>query len=171
VNDKTLGNDDCRTVDSLIITFAGGNVVRSTNGCTYTTVYGSVMQVDPLLGPLKDNGGPTATQMLPTPSVAVDYVLAQGCPGISGVLTVDQRGVKRPIGSSCDLGATELEPVGDVNGNGVVDVADVFYVINYLFAGGPIPLGRANVDGNASIDVADVFYLINYLFAGGPAPA
>jgi hypothetical protein len=84
---------------------------------------------------------------------------------------VDQRGVKRPIGSSCDLGATELEPVGDVNGDGVVNVADVFYLVNYLFAGGPIPLGRANVNGGASIDVADVFYLINYLFAGGPAPA
>jgi hypothetical protein len=93
-----------------------------------------------------------------------------GCAGISGTLTLDQRGVKRPIGAKCDLGAVEVEPVGDANGDGVVDLADVFYVINFLFAGGPVPLGRANVDGNASIDVADVFFLINYLFAGGPAP-
>jgi hypothetical protein len=28
---------------------------------------------------------------------------------------------------------------GDVNGDGVVDVADVFYLINFLFAGGPAP--------------------------------
>jgi hypothetical protein len=28
---------------------------------------------------------------------------------------------------------------GDQNGNGVVDVSDVFYLINYLFAGGPAP--------------------------------
>jgi hypothetical protein len=28
---------------------------------------------------------------------------------------------------------------GDVNGDGVVDVSDVFYVINVLFAGGPAP--------------------------------
>jgi hypothetical protein len=44
-------------------------------------------------------------------------------------------------------------------------------MINFLFAGGPLPLGRANVNGGSVIDVADVFYLINYLFAGGPAPA
>src|SRR5262249_17933169 len=29
---------------------------------------------------------------------------------------------------------------GDVNGDGKVDVADVFYIINFLFAGGPAPL-------------------------------
>jgi hypothetical protein len=28
---------------------------------------------------------------------------------------------------------------GDVNGNGVIDVADVFFLINYLFAAGPSP--------------------------------
>ena len=59
---------------------------------------------------------------------------------------------------------------GDADGNGVVDVADVFYLINYLFAGGPEPLGCADVDGSVTLDVADVFYLINFLFAHGPAP-
>ena len=29
---------------------------------------------------------------------------------------------------------------GDVNADGVTDTADVFYLINYLFAGGPVPL-------------------------------
>ena len=28
---------------------------------------------------------------------------------------------------------------GDANGNGVFDVQDVFFLINYLFAGGPAP--------------------------------
>jgi hypothetical protein len=60
--------------------------------------------------------------------------------------------------------------VGDASTNGVVDVNDVFFMINYLFAGGPPPLslGLANVNGDSVVDVADVFYLINYLFAGGP---
>jgi hypothetical protein len=129
-----------------------------------------VITADPLLGPLKYNGGLTATEMLSPSSVAVNYVLSQGCPGISGVLTVDQRGVKRPIGPYCDLGATELEPVGDVNGDGSVTVLDVFSLINFLFAGGAVPFGRANVNGGSTVDVADGFYLINYLFAGGPAP-
>ncbi|HNX48811.1 MAG TPA: dockerin type I domain-containing protein, partial [Thermoanaerobaculaceae bacterium] len=59
---------------------------------------------------------------------------------------------------------------GDVNGDGNVDVSDVFFLINYLFAGGPNPVGQADVNGDNSIDVQDVFQLINHLFAGGPAP-
>jgi hypothetical protein len=30
---------------------------------------------------------------------------------------------------------------GDVNGDGIVDISDVFYLINFLFAGGPAPVG------------------------------
>jgi hypothetical protein len=59
---------------------------------------------------------------------------------------------------------------GDADGNGTVDVADAFYLINYLYAGGPPPRGCANGDGSSAVDIADVFYLINYLFAGGPPP-
>jgi mucin-19 len=59
---------------------------------------------------------------------------------------------------------------GDANGDGLVTVGDVFYLINYLFAGGPAPLGPADVNGDGQVTVGDVFYLINYLFAGGPAP-
>jgi hypothetical protein len=60
--------------------------------------------------------------------------------------------------------------VGDANGDGLVDVSDVFYLINYLFAGGTSPHGCADVNGIGGIDIADVFYLINYLFASGPPP-
>jgi hypothetical protein len=63
-----------------------------------------------------------------------------------------------------------IDPAGDVNGDGLVNVLDVFYLINYLFAGGPTPIGYADVDGDGIVDVLDVFHLINYVFAGGPAP-
>ncbi|HKC25766.1 MAG TPA: hypothetical protein VKF32_13550, partial [Thermoanaerobaculia bacterium] len=59
---------------------------------------------------------------------------------------------------------------GDVDGSGHVDVADVFYLINTLFAGGPPPVCSGDFDASGHADVADVFYLINYLFAGGPPP-
>jgi hypothetical protein len=62
-------------------------------------------------------------------------------------------------------------PAGDVNADGVVNVSDVFYLINYLFAGGAAPACSADANGDGSVNVSDVFYLINYLFAGGPAPA
>ena len=37
------------------------------------------------------------------------------------------------------IGRLRVKPFGDVNGDGVVDVSDVFYLINFLFAGGPPP--------------------------------
>jgi len=58
---------------------------------------------------------------------------------------------------------------GDANGDTSLDVADVFYMINDLFAGGP-PSVCPDVNATGVFDVAEVFYMINYLFAGGPAP-
>jgi hypothetical protein len=62
---------------------------------------------------------------------------------------------------------------GDVNRDGVINISDVVYLINYLFIGGPAPdplaLGDANCDG--VVNGADVVYLINYLFIGGPPPS
>jgi hypothetical protein len=62
---------------------------------------------------------------------------------------------------------------GDANGDGVINSADVVYLINYLFRSGPAPdpleAGDANCDG--VVDPADVVYLLNYLFRDGPAPS
>ena len=135
-------------------------------------VGGGFSQADPLLGVLQDNGGGSFTFM-PAGAAAIDGGDHFGCQSpyeFAPNLTDDQRGVKRPIGAYCDLGAVEVEQIGDVNGDGVRDVADVFYLINFLFAGGDVPKGRANVNGDQTIDVADVFYLVNFLFAGGPPP-
>jgi len=62
---------------------------------------------------------------------------------------------------------------GDANKDGVVDIGDVVYLINYLFINGPSPVpilhaGDANCD--EVVDVSDVVYLINYLFINGPQP-
>jgi len=43
-------------------------------------------------------------------------------------------------GDAAKIGHLEFRPQGDVNGDGSVDVSDVFYLINFLFAGGPEPL-------------------------------
>lgn len=75
-----------------------------------------------------------------------------------------------------DIGADEARyeiACGDCNCDGAVDVADVVYLINYLFKNGPEPLpflcvGDANGDG--IVQVGDVVYLINYLFKGGETP-
>jgi len=58
---------------------------------------------NPNLGPLQDNGGPTKTMSVAGPS-AVDQVPAIGanCPA------ADQRGIPRPQGTACDIGAFEV---------------------------------------------------------------
>jgi hypothetical protein len=61
---------------------------------------------------------------------------------------------------------------GDASGDGVIDPADVVYLINYLFRNGtapdPLATGDANCDG--LVDPADVVFLINYLFRNGDPP-
>jgi hypothetical protein len=61
---------------------------------------------------------------------------------------------------------------GDANGNGVVNLQDITYIINYLYKGGPAPnpLWQGDINGNGIINIQDITYLINYLYKGGPAP-
>ncbi len=79
--------------------------------------------------------------------------------------------VTNPDGQRATLaGAYAYREPFDANGDGQTTVADIFYLINYLFAGGPPPVGSGDANGDGQTTVADIFYLINYLFAGGPAP-
>ena len=61
---------------------------------------------------------------------------------------------------------------GDANGDGVIEIGDVVYLINYLYKNGPAPdplwIGDCNSD--EVVDLGDVVFLINYLFKGGPPP-
>jgi len=60
---------------------------------------------------LQNNGGPTQTIALLSTSSAIDAIPPASCTDASGnpVLT-DQRGVARPQGSGCDIGAFEFVP-------------------------------------------------------------
>ena len=62
---------------------------------------------------------------------------------------------------------------GDINGDGIVDIADIIHLINYLFIGGsaPDPLENADANCDEAVDVADAVHLINYLFIGGSPPS
>jgi uncharacterized repeat protein (TIGR01451 family) len=58
------------------------------------------------LGALGDNGGPVPTQLPAAASVLLNRVPSSACP-----VTVDARGVARPQGAACDIGAVEVAPV------------------------------------------------------------
>jgi cysteine-rich repeat protein len=77
--------------------------------------------VDPLLGPLADNGGRTRTHALLPGSPAINAG-HPGTPANGDAIcpTTDQRGVVRPVGPACDIGAFELEYAAGC-GNGVLE--------------------------------------------------
>ena len=58
---------------------------------------------DPQLAPLGDYGGPTPTHALLPGSPAIDQIAPLNCG-----LETDQRGVDRPQGETCDIGAYEV---------------------------------------------------------------
>jgi hypothetical protein len=64
---------------------------------------GSRTNINPMLGPLVNNGGPTLTMALLPGSPAIDAGGAIGAPA------TDQRGVLRPQGAGMDIGAFEFQ--------------------------------------------------------------
>lgn len=61
---------------------------------------------------------------------------------------------------------------GDANSDGTVTVADVVFLVNYLFKHGPAPSSplAADANGDCYVTVGDVVYLVAYLFKQGPEP-
>jgi hypothetical protein len=95
------------------ITSQGYNLIGNSTDCPFTRTTGDLVgtsskPIDPKLGPLKDNGGPTFTHALYTISPAVDAGNpAEPGSGGNACLPRDQRGVARPKGAACDIGAYE----------------------------------------------------------------
>jgi hypothetical protein len=80
-------------------TFTSQNSLSSNNTCNTWVGADNQNGVDPRLSALGNHGGPTLTYMLTEHSPALDA--GANCPPI------DQRGVIRPQGAVCDIGATE----------------------------------------------------------------
>jgi len=98
------GSYDCSGSGPII---SNGYNLDSDNTCGFT-ITGDLSNIDPLLGPLQDNGGHTKTHALQAESPAIDAGDNTVCPA------TDQRGITRPQdgdGDSvavCDIGAYEL---------------------------------------------------------------
>jgi len=114
---------------------------------------------DPLLSPLADNGGFSETHALTGGSPATDAGDDAQCPA------TDQRGVARPQGAHCDIGAFELEVAtpqltwGDVDCDGTVGTRDSQALLRNVLEQPPLsqtgdcPLIGApvTVDGNDGV--------------------
>ncbi len=90
-----------------------GNNLDSANTCGFNTA-SNLINTNPLLGPLANNGGATFTYALLAGSPAIDIIPLSACTNqVGAALVIDQRGVMRPQdgdgnGSAmCDSGAFE----------------------------------------------------------------
>jgi hypothetical protein len=100
-NTATLtGPDISGTITSL-----GHNLIGNTAGGSGFAA-SDLLDVDPQLEPLADNGGLTATQALRSTSPAIDAALTSSSPA------TDQRGEARPQGAAADIGAYEARVNG-----------------------------------------------------------
>lgn len=75
-------------------------------GCPVNASCSNLLTGDPLLGTLADHGGYTPTIPLLSGSAAIDSADDVTC------ASKDQRGVSRPQGAHCDIGAYEAEEIG-----------------------------------------------------------
>ncbi len=117
-----LAGPDC---NGLIDASPGHNL--DTDGSCVSAGGPGNLTAPPFLGSLQDNGGPTATHEPMTGSPAIDA----GNPDMPGsgenaCLPADQRGVSRPQGARCDIGAVEVQECtgGDSDGDGICDATD-----------------------------------------------
>ncbi|MCC5866142.1 MAG: choice-of-anchor D domain-containing protein [Wenzhouxiangella sp.] len=120
------GNDFFQSNLGSDTVFQGGNLIGNNAGLIFFTSHSSDQigtpgsPINPLLGPLANNGGPTPSHLPAPGSPAIDGGLNLFCPA------ADQRGQTRPVdgngnGSAiCDSGAVEIQS------DEIVDVSMAF---------------------------------------------
>ncbi len=114
--------------------FAGNNLIGDGTGSSMLGGVGNLVgtsasPIDPLLGPLQDNGGETATMALLAGSPAIDAGHNDFVSDPDGnPLTTDQRGQPRIVSGVVDIGAYEFvpnrAPVADAGGPYTISEGD-----------------------------------------------
>ncbi|MCA9099922.1 MAG: hypothetical protein KDA63_02165, partial [Planctomycetales bacterium] len=138
------------------VTDGGGNLIGTAEA-----------PIDPLLGPLADNGGPTLTHALLPGSPAVDA----GNPALTPPPAFDQRGAPyvRFVGAAIDIGAYEVpSPPMTYIVDTLVDESDGDYSVGDLSLREAIELANANppvdsIEFDASLNGGTILLVLGQL--------
>ncbi len=138
------------TLASSLIPVDAGAIIINGDGNLIGT---AAAPIDPLLGPLADNGGPTRSHALLPGSPAIDAGDPNAIAGVNGVPLHDQRGA--PFirvfdgdgtgDAQIDMGAFEdqpLPPACDFDGDRLCNLADIDRLVAEIAAG----TNRADLD-------------------------
>ena len=152
IADNPAGGDCFGGFNSL------GNNLDSDGTCPLGAA-GDLPNTNPLLGPLQNNGGPTLTHALLAGSPAIDA-------GDNGFCSAtDQRGIARPQGPNCDIGAFEAASggtlPGDGNGDGIVNAVDLVICVEALETS---YLAACDTDGDGDVDLDDIVEIVVQAF-------
>jgi uncharacterized repeat protein (TIGR01451 family)/CSLREA domain-containing protein len=114
--DRSRKAPDCQgqsTQQGYSLISLGHNLIGDNTGCAIVAISGDQVGTggsrrDPRLGPLRNNGGPTATRapLSGSPAINAGSAARPGSQGNACAAT-DQRGLFRPQGAACDIGASE----------------------------------------------------------------
>ncbi|HYH08004.1 MAG TPA: carboxypeptidase regulatory-like domain-containing protein [Thermoanaerobaculia bacterium] len=116
-------------------------------------------------------GGIAATNVVVVNAVQITATTPAHAPGTVAVTVTNLDATTATLAGALVIAPQQF----DANGDTTIDPSDIFYLVNYLFTGGPAPIGVAGVlsgdaNGDSVVDPSDIFYLVNYLFASGPEP-
>jgi CSLREA domain-containing protein len=160
-NDETTCN---QPVNSL------GYNIDSGASCLVGGAPGDQSEVDALIMPLQNNGGPTLTHALQVGSPAIDAGVNANCPDN------DQRGATRPVDGNgdgeeiCDIGSYEFGAVMPIPGLSIRDVTTVLQSATARTATFAVTLtAPASVTVTVNYETADHTALagVNYLATSG----
>jgi hypothetical protein len=128
LNSIVAGNDAANcSVEAGSFIISTGHNLSSDASCSFAAA-GDLNDTEAQLGPLQDNGGPTFTHALLDTSPAIDAGDDALC------AATDQRGMDRPEGAHCDIGAYERA----------------------------LPLVQGNVDCEIGVNSVDALKLLRY---------
>jgi hypothetical protein len=137
------------------LTTSSYNLIQNnTGGCTGTTGTDHI-GVDPKIDPLADNGGGLQTHALRSDSPAINAGV--GCP------STDERGVARPQGVACDIGAFEFVPPVVIQVTLAVTLNQTHYVAGDLLA-----MNLTATNSASSAAVVDAYLGIILPASAGP---
>jgi len=101
-------------------------------------------------------------------------VYAHGPPVETGFLTLDRRLIpfsEVVNGKVCKYDA-EVFTRGDADGDGSFGITDAVRILEYLFAGGPVPrcLDAADASDTGRLTISSAVYILSWRFLGGSPP-
>ncbi len=111
-------NADCLTQVDGVLEVTAPSLIENPSGCAVGGPIAPLTGVDPMLGEPGVHAPGATTTLLPRPGSPLIDAIAPAAAGPCAPGATDQRGVPRPQGPACDVGAVEVEAAADGGNDG-----------------------------------------------------